>query len=115
MKTPSTSVFACPLGSSIGAIGDHCTYPVEGATYNGICRRRANCANDGKWYVDNRCPNDIADVKCCIQTACTVGICSNTEQGYCARLGGVFKRGLCPGPSDVQCCTFSRENRAGGP
>jgi hypothetical protein len=31
MKIPSIIVFAGLFGSSIATIGDHCTYPVEGA------------------------------------------------------------------------------------
>lgn len=51
------------------------------------------------------CPNDPADVLCCIETTCAngadTGHCLDTKLG-CS--GGEFVANLCPGPSTVECC-----------
>ncbi|KAL9100192.1 MAG: hypothetical protein Q9187_009393, partial [Circinaria calcarea] len=56
--------------------------------------------------VNNFCPNDPADVKCCISKSCTSasgkpGECLNNGRSKCS---GTFVTGRCPGPNDVQCC-----------
>ena len=75
----------------------------------GTCQSTASCTNGFTW--PNACPNDAADVKCCIQATCTGGTCLDRNVVSCT--GGTFKPGLCPGGSSVQCC--QRQDPAPGP
>ena len=54
--------------------------------------------------VTGACPNDPADVLCCIKTSCKsgTGTCLDTNVVGCP--GGQFDPGYCPGPTNVQCC-----------
>ena len=56
--------------------------------------------------VVGACPNDPANVRCCIKQACGVdsfsGSCSDKSQNSCPN--GSFQPGFCPGNKDVQCC-----------
>lgn len=57
------------------------------------------------FVVTGYCPDDPANVKCCLSKACTStagskGLCLNTGSGC----DGTFVKNRCPGPSDVQCC-----------
>jgi hypothetical protein len=67
---------------------------VNGKQTTGVPMVRALGPEELTWESEHLLmgKSDIADVKCRIQAVCTVGICSNTERGYCASLGGVFKR-----------------------
>lgn len=56
--------------------------------------------------VSGYCPGDPPDVKCCISQTCRKstpgsGLCLNNPGSSCS---GTWVKGLCPGPSDVQCC-----------
>jgi len=58
--------------------------------------------------VTGYCPDDPADVKCCLTKQCTDkdgdgGVCLNNDVSQC---DGTFVTGRCPGPKDVQCCVF---------
>ena len=63
--------------------------------------------------VVNACPNDPVGVKCCIQSSCSdnSGQCLDIDRSACR--DGSFKKGLCPGGANIQCCQktpFEPEN-----
>jgi hypothetical protein len=69
--------------------------------------------------VTGACPNDPADVKCCITKQCTNtvgkgGVCLNNPSSV-NKCSGSFVKGRCPGPSDVQCCVFDAPPSNPGP
>lgn len=56
--------------------------------------------------VNNYCPKDPANVKCCLSKSCTsasgdAGNCLNNPGSKCS---GTFVTRRCPGPTNVQCC-----------
>lgn len=62
--------------------------------------------------VNNYCPNDPSNVKCCISKSCTSaggdeGNCLNNPGSTCA---GTFVTRRCPGPTNVQCCVAGRSS-----
>ncbi|KAH0566350.1 hypothetical protein GP486_000256 [Trichoglossum hirsutum] len=73
----------------------------------GTCQKVANC-NWG-FTVTGACPNDPADVKCCLSKDCknpdtgTGGTCLDSDRITCGNGGGYIK-GQCPGSATVQCC-----------
>lgn len=100
------------------AIGGACTYN----GLRGTCQKTSNCRNGmtsspankytkltkfvAAFTVNNYCPNDPADVKCCISQSCrrssgATGMCMNNPGSSCS---GSWATGLCPGPNNVQCC-----------
>jgi hypothetical protein len=68
--------------------------------------------------VNGAYPKDSVNVKCCITKQCTDtagkdGVCLNdvTPINKCY---GVFVKGRCPGPNDVQCCVFDAPTSSSG-
>ncbi|KAI9653576.1 MAG: hypothetical protein M1831_005958 [Alyxoria varia] len=76
-------------------IGDEC-YTSQG---DGTCQETSNCVAGFTW--PNACPNDPANVKCCIKKDCPNGTCLDKAVTPCA---GTFTSSLCPGGDSVQCC-----------
>lgn len=118
MMRASVASILCFTPFALGEIGEPCTYDgIEGA-----CRKTSDCDSGIRFtrtlsgaetnvssvigfVVDNYCPNDSADVKCCLTQACTDvtgknGSCLN-NQSSCDES---FSKDRCPGPVDVQCC-----------
>ncbi|CCX15947.1 hypothetical protein FPQ18DRAFT_404552 [Pyronema domesticum] len=82
------------------AIGSSCKAP-EGT---GKCGKASTC---GGITYNNLCPNDPADVKCCLELTCKPssggsGLCRSKSRNGCS--GGTFVAGACPGSADIACC-----------
>lgn len=70
---------------------------------NGVCISTSSCTKAGGTYVNGKCPNDAADIKCCNKNSCTV----NGKTGTCkftSDCNGTSYAGACPGPSNFKCC-----------
>jgi len=70
MQLPT--VFACLLSlapTALAAVGGRCT-PAGGANSRSICVSTSVCRSYGGTYVNNKCPNDPADIKCCSVDNC---------------------------------------------
>ncbi|KAG0002412.1 hypothetical protein BGZ80_008866 [Entomortierella chlamydospora] len=69
----------------------------------GSCVSTTSCASSGGTSTKGYCPNDPNDVRCC-----TYGTCkSNGVPGKCvstSSCSGKSIAGLCPGPTNIQCC-----------
>lgn len=80
-------------------IGSSCKAP-EGT---GKCLKTSACK--GITY-NNLCPEDPANVKCCVVKSCKTnegpGTCKSKSRNKCSV--GDFIPGACPGSSDIQCC-----------
>jgi len=63
----TTFILAIPAVHA--AVGGHCT-PAGGANSRSICVSTAVCRKYGGTYVNNKCPNDPADIKCCSVDNC---------------------------------------------
>jgi len=90
------ALVACAHGV-LSAVNDSCS------SGKGVCITTANCEKMGGTYENGLCPNDPEDVKCCKKSSCTVngktGVCKFTSD-----CKGTSLPGVCPGPSDFQCC-----------
>ncbi|EFQ97389.1 hypothetical protein MGYG_00429 [Nannizzia gypsea CBS 118893] len=67
----------------------------------GTCISTSSCTRAGGKYISNACPGLPADIKCCSKTSCGNG-------GNCRFVStcstGNTQAGLCPGPTNFQCC-----------
>lgn len=69
----------------------------------GVCIATSDCTSAGGTYISNACPNTPANIKCCIKSNCsTGGTCNWTSNCKTSSVPG-----LCPGPTDFQCCVPS--------
>lgn len=113
------ALFALPF--ALAKVGDVCTYQ----DLKGTCNKVSECTSGEchiEWQsvtsdyqlsgftVNNYCPNDPTDVKCCISKTCTsasgdAGNCLNNPGSKCS---GSFVTRRCPGPQNVQCCVAGR-------
>lgn len=67
----------------------------------GVCVSTASCSSSGGTSHTGFCPNDPADIKCCVKPVCgNGGSCMNVNN--CE--SGNTVSGLCPGPSNFKCC-----------
>lgn len=99
-------LFAVP---ALAAIGEPCYGPDD---LGGICLEDADCSSGGGTAIDGACPSDPAGVRCCSKTPC-LSDGASSACGWTSDCAGSSTPGLCPGPSDVQCCD-SLENGWGG-
>ena len=84
------------LPLSLAALNGPCS--IDGTP--GVCVTTANCAAGDGSFRSGFCPNDPDNVRCCIKPECgSGGNCRSTSS-----CNGTPKAGLCPGPSDFQCC-----------
>ena len=91
---------------TIAAVNGPCS--IDGTP--GVCVTTSDCAAADGSYRSGFCPNDPADVKCCIKPECgSGGNCRPTSS--CT---GTTKAGLCPGPSDFKCCEPNGGGGGGG-
>ncbi|KAF9450541.1 glycoside hydrolase family 24 protein [Macrolepiota fuliginosa MF-IS2] len=71
----------------------------------GTCISTSTCSSGGGTYASGYCPNDPADVKCCYKTSCgSGGNCRWTSQCTTGNTASELPAGLCPGPTDFNCC-----------
>ncbi|KAI7265380.1 hypothetical protein KC345_g8493 [Hortaea werneckii] len=89
----------------LGKVGDTCNY--DGI--KGTCIHTKDCRNS--FTITNLCPDDLADVKCCLTKQCkdsagNGGVCLNNPKTAATSCDGTFVKDRCPGPKDVQCCIF---------
>ncbi|EHA46691.1 hypothetical protein MGG_18077 [Pyricularia oryzae 70-15] len=71
----------------------------------GTCQTTKWCkGRNGQQPVTGACPNDPADVKCCLFPDCEDGVgmgCFLESECYT-----YTHPGLCPGPSNYKCCAI---------
>ncbi|KAF7514203.1 hypothetical protein GJ744_004528 [Endocarpon pusillum] len=107
MKTSLLSFFLLSLISgSLASVGDTCGWDEK----KGTCQDVKDC--DGGFTFNDACPNDGANIKCCVEKECVKvqqapleslgGRCYDKRYNNCA--GGHYERNLCPGDNNVQCC-----------
>ncbi|EFE37482.1 NlpC/P60-like cell-wall peptidase, putative [Trichophyton verrucosum HKI 0517] len=101
-----SAVSASPARTALltRTVGSKCTAP-EG---EGSCQQTSACK--GISYSQALCPNDPADVQCCVEHECSTG----AGHGFCRSLSngcpsGRFDKGSgpkwpCPGGDNIQCC-----------
>ncbi|KAF9347963.1 hypothetical protein BGX26_000574 [Mortierella sp. AD094] len=77
----------------------------------GLCLPTSECTKSGGNYATGYCPHDPADVKCCTFGECHIPnpygdpmLGARYTTAECAAEGGRSFPGLCPGPSNIQCC-----------
>ena len=86
-------------GITLGAVNGPCSIN----NTPGVCLPIAQCTGSGASSQSGFCPDDPADVKCCIQPSCgTGGSCR-----FVSQCSGTPQSGLCPGPAEFQCCQGS--------
>ncbi|KAH7033735.1 uncharacterized protein B0I36DRAFT_212939, partial [Microdochium trichocladiopsis] len=94
----ATPAFAAVNGRCTGNVANpHKLY--------GICVSTATCEKYDGTTVNNGCPNDGNDIKCCWITSCYDGRSSNCQWKNQQCESGV-KTGYCPGKENYQCCDF---------
>ena len=89
----------CTLTSTTtAAINGRCTtgQPIG---LEGVCVSTTKCRASGGRYVNNRCPNDPANIKCCYKNSCSP-------------YGEVLVRGVVPIPRFGTCVPVRRGLRA---
>ncbi|KAH6910431.1 hypothetical protein BKA70DRAFT_1041814, partial [Coprinopsis sp. MPI-PUGE-AT-0042] len=64
----------------------------------GVCLSTTDCTAGGGEYWSGYCPNDPANVKCCVKR-CPNGICRPVSLCPGKKLAN-----YCPGPESVKCC-----------
>lgn len=76
--------------------------PCIGAGGNpGVCVTTASCSSSGGTPISGACPADAADVQCCSKPSCQG---AGSRCSWASDCGGTSSAGLCPGPSQMQCC-----------
>ncbi len=92
-----------PLARSIGGSCDG---------VSGICVATGDCTDKGGSYVDDKCPNDPYNIKCC-----TNNKCGPDKNGRCqftsSSCSGTYISNYCPGADDFKCCV--PDGSSGGP
>lgn len=92
----SLSIILPLLPLCLAAINGPCT--INGTP--GVCVTTSNCAAADGSFRSGFCPNDPDNVRCCIKPECgSGGNCRSTSS-----CDGSPKAGLCPGPTNFQCC-----------
>ncbi|KAH8723417.1 hypothetical protein GQ44DRAFT_803880 [Phaeosphaeriaceae sp. PMI808] len=67
----------------------------------GVCVKTSTCSAEGGTTINNACPSDPADVKCCSKPKCgaSPGNCRWTSD-----CPGSSLSNQCPGPGSFKCC-----------
>ena len=94
---------------ALAAVNEPC-YGPEGVA--GVCVANADCDSAGGTAIDGACPADPAGVRCCTKAPCLENG-STSQCGWVSDCAGSSSAGLCPGPSQMQCCD-STDNGWGG-
>ncbi|KAL6713718.1 hypothetical protein ACLMJK_008210 [Lecanora helva] len=96
MNFVSFLAIPCLVSLTFAAINGPCS--TDGTP--GVCVKISDCAAADGSFRSGLCPNDPADVKCCIKPECgSGGNCRSTST-----CDGTTKAGLCPGPDNFKCC-----------
>ncbi|KAG8997292.1 hypothetical protein FRB94_001088 [Tulasnella sp. JGI-2019a] len=106
------SIFLLLLAVTAGnaATNEPC-YGADGAA--GVCVTTASCSSSGGTTIDNACPSDPANVKCCTKPKC-----GTTSSGNCrwnSDCTSTSLSNLCPGPSSFKCCQSTDTGFGGYP
>ncbi|EEH05738.1 conserved hypothetical protein [Histoplasma capsulatum G186AR] len=87
---------------ALAAVNGPCSGTSDTPGYYGICISTSSCRANGGTYVNNRCPNDPNNIKCCTIAGCAD---SSSYCGWTSRhCSGKFRTGLCPGGNNYKCC-----------
>lgn len=76
----------------------------------GVCVTTAACSAKGGTTVNNACPRDPDNVKCCTKPDCGAGDRNCRWTSDCA--GSTFAN-QCPGPSGFKCCSSNARGWGG--
>ncbi|KAF9449597.1 glycoside hydrolase family 24 protein [Macrolepiota fuliginosa MF-IS2] len=93
--------------SVLGAVNGPCT--ANGVP--GVCLSTSSCSSGGGTSHAGFCPSDPTDVQCCTKTCGSGGTCRFTSS--CTT--GNTASGLCPGPTDFECCLAASGGSCGAP
>ncbi|KAF0325235.1 hypothetical protein GQ607_007562 [Colletotrichum asianum] len=97
-------ISALLISSALGAIDDYCT---DSNGNVGTCQKTSKCSSLNGLTVNNKCPNDPANVKCCLYPDC------KTESGICKKdslsCPGGYVTGECPGKAHYRCCKWAQK------
>ena len=89
-------LFILPYALSV--VGGTCSSNAN----NGVCISDTKCNQHGAKYVQGLCPNDLNEIKCCLDISCVYG----GKRGKCTwKCNGTPHPGLCPGGNGFVCCT----------
>lgn len=69
----------------------------------GVCVSTSSCSSAGGSTIDNACPGDPADIKCCTKTSCDNGADGNCR--WTSDCAGNTVANECPGPAGMMCCS----------
>lgn len=94
---------------ALAAVNNPC-YGADGLA--GVCLSSADCTAGGGTSIAGACPWDGADVRCCSKTPCQG---AGSACGWSSDCAGTSTPGLCPGPSQVQCCSTTDAGWGGYP
>ncbi|KXJ90361.1 hypothetical protein Micbo1qcDRAFT_226264 [Microdochium bolleyi] len=72
----------------------------------GICVATSTCKKYKGTTVNDGCPNDGDDIKCCWISSCYDGRSSHCQWTSQKCEGGVFVPDQCPGNSNYKCCDY---------
>ncbi|TDZ19823.1 putative secreted protein [Colletotrichum orbiculare MAFF 240422] len=106
MQIQSTIVAAALLAMAMAALNEPC-YGSDGRV--GVCVTTSACTSSGGTSIDNACPADAANVKCCTKASCGSG-------GNCrlsSDCAGTSAANQCPGPSEFKCCSSAASGFGG--
>ncbi|KAK4100210.1 hypothetical protein N658DRAFT_516888 [Parathielavia hyrcaniae] len=93
------------LPTALAALNGHCSGTATGVYKSqGICVKTSTCSSYGGSTINGGCPNDPADVKCCVMYECygDESMCQWTN----TLCDGPWRSGHCPGGSNYKCCDF---------
>lgn len=77
----------------------------------GVCVTTSNCASAGGSTINNACPEDPSNVKCCSKPDCSNG--SNGNCRWISDCAGSTVSNQCPGPSAFKCCSSASRGFGG--
>jgi hypothetical protein len=103
-----SSVFLLAI-PALAAVNEPC-YSTDGLA--GVCISSADCASGGGTTISGACPWDAADIMCCSKPSCQA---SGSACGWSSDCAGTSTPGLCPGPSQMQCCSTTANGWGGYP
>jgi hypothetical protein len=93
--------------TALAAVNEPC-YGPNGLA--GVCIDSGACSAGGGTSIAGACPWDAANVRCCSKTTCKG---SGSACGWRSDCAGTSTTGLCPGPSQMQCCSTTNNGWGG--
>lgn len=104
-----TTILFTVAPSALAAVNNPC-YGPDGLA--GVCVSSSACSSGGGTAIAGACPWDGDDVRCCSKTPCQA---AGSACGWASDCAGTSTPGLCPGPSQMQCCSTTDSGIGGYP